>query len=153
MLAGTVGAITQAALPRLVLLGVFGVAALAVLARELGAVGFAVPERRRLVPEQVRLRGPEVGALQFGFEMGTGARTYSPSALPHLVLLAALTVLPFGDALTAAVGWAAGRLAMALVSNAYGPPGAWTAVWTRHRRWLAAVLAVAVVCALCRHLR
>ena len=43
------------------------------------------------MPEDVQhLR--EWGALQFGFEMGTGMRTYSPSALPHLALAAVVLV-------------------------------------------------------------
>jgi len=79
--AAAVGALPQALVPAPVRWAVFGVIALPVLLREAGVLTFAVPQNARLVPEDVQhLR--EWGALQFGFEMGTGMRTYSPSALP-----------------------------------------------------------------------
>ena len=102
--------------------------ALAVLARELGLWRFAVPENARLVPEDVQHRA-QWGALQFGFEMGTGMRTYSPSALPHLVLAAVVLVVPLPVAPLVAAGFAAGRFAMPVLSNAWSDDGAWTAVW------------------------
>ncbi len=40
-----------------------------------------VIQRKRLIPTQVVRKGP-YGALQFGFEMGLGTRTFAPSALP-----------------------------------------------------------------------
>lgn len=145
--AAVVGAIPQALLPGPVRWALFGTAALAVLLRECGLVRFRVPENARLVPEGVQhLR--EWGALQFGFEMGTGMRTYSPSALPHLVLLAVVLVVPFPAAFTCAAGFAAGRLAMPLLSNAWSDDGAWTQVWTRSERVLRPVLALTVVGAL-----
>lgn len=135
------GALPQALLPapvRWVLLGVVG---LAVLLRECGLVRFAVPQNARLVPEDVQhLR--EWGALQFGFEMGTGMRTYSPSALPHLMLLAIVLVVPFPAAFALAAGFAAGRLAMPLLSNAWSADGAWGGVWSRSERVVRPLLAL-----------
>ncbi|MBW0114353.1 hypothetical protein [Pseudonocardia abyssalis] len=142
--AGVVGAIPQALVPAPVRWGLFGVAALAVLLRECGLLSFPVPENARLVPEDVQhLR--EWGALQFGFEMGTGMRTYSPSALPHLVLLAVVLVVPFPAAFAVAGGFALGRLAMPLLSNAWSSDGGWTEVWTGAERRVRPLLALTVV--------
>lgn len=141
------GAVPQALVPELVLRGLFGVAALAVLGREAGLWHFRVPENRRLVPERVQhLR--EWGALQFGFEMGTGMRTYSPSALPHLCVAAVVLVLPFPGAFVLAAGFAAGRLAMPLLSNAWSGDGSWTEVWSGTERVVRPLLAVTTVAAL-----
>jgi hypothetical protein len=141
------GALPQALVPAPVRWVVFGLGAAAVLAREIGLVRFRVPENARLVTEDVQhLR--EWGALQFGFEMGTGMRTYSPSALPHLLLLAVALVVPFPAAFAVAVGFAGGRLAMPLESNAWSDDGTWSTVWERAEPVVRPVLAVACVGAL-----
>jgi hypothetical protein len=112
--AGVVGALPQALLPAPVRYGLFALVAVPVLLRELELVRFAVPQNARLVPEDVQhLR--RWGALQFGFEMGTGMRTYSPSGLPHVVLAAVLLIVPLPAAFALAVGFAVGRLAMPLL--------------------------------------
>lgn len=143
-MAGVLGAVPQALLPAPVRWGLFVLVALPVLGREAGLLRFRVPENARLVPEDVQhLR--QWGALQFGFEMGTGVRTYSPSALPHLVLVAVVLVVPFGPAFAAAAGFAAGRLLMPVLANAWSDDGAWTAVWSRAEPVVRPVLALAAV--------
>jgi hypothetical protein len=128
--AGVLGALPQALVPAPVRGVLFGLLAVPVLLRECGLLRFRVPENGRLVPEGVQhLR--RWGALQFGFEMGTGMRTFSPSALPHLALAAAVLVVPFPAAFVLAAGFAVGRLAMPLLSNAWSDDGSWTAVWAR----------------------
>lgn len=145
--AAVLGALPQALLPAPVRWALLGVAAAAVLLRECGLVRFRVPENARLVPEDVQhLR--EWGALQFGFEMGTGMRTYSPSALPHLVLIAVVLVVPFPAAFAVAGGFAAGRLAMPLLSNAWSADGGWTELWARAETVVRPLLALTVVGAL-----
>lgn len=144
---GVLGALPQALLPAPARWVLFAVAALPVLGREVGWWRFRVPENARLVPEDVQhLR--EWGALQFGFEMGTGMRTYSPSALPHLALLAVVLVVPFPVAFAVAAGFAAGRLAMPLLSNAWSDDGSWTELWTRAEPVVRPLLAVTCVGAL-----
>lgn len=139
--AAVLGALPQALVPAPVRWALFGLVALAVLLRECGLLRFTVPQNARLVPEDVQhLR--EWGALQFGFEMGTGMRTYSPSALPHLALLAVVLVVPFPAAFVLAAGFAAGRLAMPLMSNAWSADGAWTLVWGRSERVVRPLLAL-----------
>jgi hypothetical protein len=122
----------------------FAALSVVVAAREAGLVSFRVPENARLVPERVRDLG-EYGALQFGFEMGTGMRTYSPSALPHLTLLAVITVVPFTGAFVLAAGFAVGRFAMPLLSNAHGTDGSWTTLWNKTRGAVAPLLAFAAI--------
>ncbi|GAA1830433.1 hypothetical protein GCM10009836_05520 [Pseudonocardia ailaonensis] len=142
--AAALGALPQALVPAPVRWGIAGALALAVLGRECGLWSFPVPENGRLVPERVQ-HLKEWGALQFGFEMGTGMRTYSPSALPHLVLLAIVLVVPFPAAFAAGLGFALGRLAMPLLSNAWSDDGAWTAVWARAEKVVRPILAVTCV--------
>ncbi|GAA0937018.1 hypothetical protein [Pseudonocardia zijingensis] len=145
--AGTLGALPQALLPAPARWAVFALVAVPALLRELGLVRFPVPQNARLVPEDVQhLR--RWGALQFGFEMGTGMRTYSPSALPHVVLAAVLLVVPFPAAFALAAGFALGRLAMPLLSNAWSDDGSWTQVWARAERAVRPLLALTCVGAL-----
>jgi hypothetical protein len=145
--AAVLGALPQALLPAPVRWVLFGLVALPVLLRECGLLRFPVPQNARLVPEDVQhLR--EWGALQFGFEMGTGMRTYSPSALPHLALVALVLVVPFPAAFVLAAGFAAGRLAMPLLSNAWSADGGWTELWGRSERLVRPVLALTATAAL-----
>ena len=145
--AGVLGALPQALVPGPVRAGVFGLLALAVLGRECGAWRFPVPENARLVPEDVQHLG-QWGAAQFGFEMGTGMRTYSPSALPHLVLAAVVLVVPLPAAFAVAAGFAAGRALMPVLSNAWSDDGAWTEVWAAAEPVVRPLLACACVGAL-----
>lgn len=144
VVAAILGGLTQHVVPAAVRLGLLAAVATAVLLRETGAVSFRVPENTRLVPERVQGLG-ELGALQFGFEMGTGMRTYSPSALPHLVLTAALLVISLPGAVLLGAGFAAGRLAMPVLSNAYSDDGAWSELWARRARPLAVLLTLTVL--------
>ncbi len=145
--AGAVGALPQALLPAPVRYALFALVAVPVLLREIGIVRFPVPENARLVPEDVQhLR--RWGALQFGFEMGTGMRTYSPSALPHLVLAAVVLVVPLPAAFALAAGFALGRLAMPVLSNGWSDDGAWTQVWAGAERVVRPLLALTCVASL-----
>ena len=145
--AAVAGALPQALVPTPVRTAVFAMAALTVLGRELGIWRFRVPENARLVPEDVQHRA-QWGALQFGFEMGTGMRTYSPSALPHLVLAAVVLVVPLPVAPLVAAGFAAGRFAMPVLSNAWSDDGGWTAVWVAAEPVVRPLLACTCVAAL-----
>jgi hypothetical protein len=142
--AGAVGALPQVLAPAPVRYALFTLVAVPVLLREVGLVRFPVPQNARLVPEEVQhLR--RWGALQFGFEMGTGMRTYSPSGLPHVVLAAVLLVVPLPAAFGLAAGFALGRLAMPLLSNTWSDDGSWTAVWARAEGVVRPLLALTCV--------
>lgn len=113
--------------------------------RETGALSFALPENRRLVPEVVTRKGRILGPVQFGFEMGTGVRTYSPSALPHLCLVFIILFANLEMTIAGAVGFAGARLLMALSSLAYSRDGLWSKQWAEHSMLLARALAGASV--------
>ena len=142
------GGLVQSLIPAAVRIALLGTATLIVLLRELQLIEFPVPQRRRLVAENVTRRGPTAGPVQFGFEMGTGMRTYSPSALPHLLLLAMVLALPPAWSFAAATGFAAARWLRAAASIGYDDDGAWSDAWTGHQRPLSAVSALAVTTAL-----
>jgi hypothetical protein len=77
--------------------------------------------------------------------MGTGMRTYSPSALPHLVLAAVLLVVPLPAAFALAAGFALGRLVMPLLAGAWSDDGSWTLVWARAEPVVRPLLALTCV--------
>ena len=91
---------------------VVGVAVLfcVALARDLGMVRFWMPENRRQVRQTVLRLRPVVGDLMFGFELGTGARTFVPATAPYLVAVAVI-VVPDGpiSGLATGAGFGLGR--------------------------------------------
>jgi hypothetical protein len=50
--------------------------------RDWEIIRFRLPENRRQVPQIVFAKGRSRAALQFGFEMGTGVRTYVTATSP-----------------------------------------------------------------------
>jgi hypothetical protein len=72
--------------------------------------------------------------LQFGFEMGTGVRTFAQSPLPHIVTLAIMLPPGLTEALLAGVGFAPGRLLTAVDM----PAVASERKWERHLAFLIA---------------
>lgn len=92
-------------------------AASVVLVVNLVGLGNRLPQNRRLVPASVLGKATTAPALQFGFEMGTGLRTFSPSGLP---LAAALVGMASGSLLAGLVVWLGfgiGRAAYAIGRN------------------------------------
>jgi hypothetical protein len=69
-----------------------------------------LPEARRQIRAEVFGGGLARGAYRFGFELGTGLRTYSPSPAPYVVSLALLIARPtLGEAFMMAAGFGLGR--------------------------------------------
>lgn len=67
----------------------------------------------RTNPTSIFGLGPRLGSFVFGFEMGTGVRTYLPSSAAHVLLAGLLLVgVDAGTFAIAAVGFGAGRAAM-----------------------------------------
>ena len=81
------------------------------LLRETRLISFPLPQNARLVPQFVT-RVPFWGALQFGAEMGSGMRTYSPTGLPHVMVVAVFLLGGWSEAVLVAAGFAAGRALM-----------------------------------------
>jgi hypothetical protein len=108
-----VGSLVRVPVPAAARPWVVALAAVPVLAAELGLLRLRLPQNARQVPQFVT-GVPFWGPLQFGAEMGTGMRTYSPSGLPHLVALALLLLGSWPTGLAAGVGFATGRALMTL---------------------------------------
>ncbi|PPK67196.1 hypothetical protein V5P93_003534 [Actinokineospora auranticolor] len=141
-----VGSLLRAPVPQPVRWVLIGVALLAVVLRDVRVLRFTLPENRRLVPESVFRLGRLLGPLQFGIEMGTGARTYLPSGLPYVAGLAVLLTAPLSGALWVGVGFGLGRALMTTANLNY--PGDWDEQWTRYANRLAALLGTGFVVAL-----
>lgn len=105
------GSLLRLLLPNVALRVVVFAVLVAVVMREFGVVSFSLPQNARLVPQFVT-REPLWGAVQFGAEMGTGMRTYSPTGLPHLVLVSIALLGSWQGALIAGCGFALGRALM-----------------------------------------
>jgi hypothetical protein len=121
--------------------------AVPVLAAEAGALRLSVPQNARQVPQYVT-RVPFWGALQFGAELGTGTRTYSPTGLPHVVAVAVLLLASWPEALAAGAGFAAGRALMTLGFLAAGDRSAAARAYlgaVPRLRWLFAGLLAVVL--------
>ncbi len=123
------------------------IAALALLAREVGWLAFALPENKRLVPETVFRLGSFTGPLQFGIEMGTGIRTYLPTALAHLSAVAILLVPSASAATAAGLGFALGRCIMVVLAARSVDVQAWEHAWKRNQYLIRPALTAVATCA------
>jgi hypothetical protein len=146
-----IGSLVRAPLPPVGRWAVVGVVLIAVLLRQFGVLSFTLPENRRLVPETVFRLGRHLGPLQFGLEMGTGARTYLPSGLPYVgaAVVAMTASLPL--ALCAGAGFGLGRALMTLSSLRFvdgGDTDGWYQEWRDHARTLAGLTGTAFMVSL-----
>ncbi len=104
---------------------VFATGAL-VLAQESRLIHIKLPANHRQVPQEVFTNGPYRAAMQFGFELGTGVRTYLPSSVPYLLVTALLLLRPpLAVALLAGASFGLGRAAMAIVRTMSPDPEEW----------------------------
>jgi hypothetical protein len=111
-----------------------------VVTETLGLHRGRLPQARRQVPTSIIARGADVGALQFGFEMGTGARTFMPNGLPHLALAYCLLLADPVSSLVVGAAFGAARALMALSRTR--SPDAWDDEWAIHAAKLTRLLAV-----------
>lgn len=95
------------------------------VARDAGVLRLRLPQNARQVPQDVLQRHLARGALQFGFEMGTGVRTYVSASLPYALALGVLLANDAGVALLAGVGFALGRAATPVLRFASGTGEEW----------------------------
>lgn len=76
-----------------------------------------LPETRRQIPSAVFVPGLIGGAWRFGFEMGTGMRTYVATFVPYVLLLALLLAHPtLAQTLLIAAGFGLGRAVPLMIS-------------------------------------
>jgi hypothetical protein len=139
------GSLLRPVMPPTVRAGLIVATALFVLAGECGLHRVTLPHRRAQVPSTVIGTGGRAGALQFGFEMGTGGRTHMPSNLPYLPLVAVLLIGNWAAALLAGLGFGLGRAAMALGRHHSRDTTWWDHQWQRHQRPLRITLTLAAI--------
>jgi hypothetical protein len=84
-----------------------------------------LPQRRQLVQATIISRPPSAGALQFGFEMGTGYRTYSPSSSPLIAGIGVILIGGMVPGLLAGAGFAGGRTLVPLLRPVGARPTRW----------------------------
>ncbi|MDQ3886808.1 MAG: hypothetical protein M3308_07350 [Actinomycetota bacterium] len=142
------GSAVQAVVSPMVAVGLLGALAAFVLAGEFGAHRWLLPHRPVQVPSAVVDQGPELGALRFGYEMGTGMRTHMPSNLPYLVLASLVLLGSWPQGLLSGLGFGLGRSWMALGRHYSQAPERWDGQWRRFEPWLRRVLALTAVTAL-----
>lgn len=100
------------ALPMPVRIGLIGAGVVVVILVRQGVLAHIIrlPEARRLIPAEVFGGDLARGALRFGFELGTGMRTYVSSAVPYFLLLIVLVGRPsLGHAIAIGLGFGVGR--------------------------------------------
>ncbi|MET9023730.1 hypothetical protein ABZV93_27530 [Actinopolymorpha sp. NPDC004070] len=126
------------------------VVAVAVLVglNEFGLLRLRLPQNGRQVPESIGDDGPRYGALHFGFEMGTGVRTYMTTGLPHVLVLAVALCATWPQGLAAGLAFGAGRAAMVLARHAHRDDGHWDGRLAAYDRTLRLLLTFACCCVL-----
>lgn len=121
---------------------------LAVL-REFHVLNIGLPQNSRQIPQEVLAKGPLLGPFQFGFELGTGMRTFVSSSLPYV--LAGVVWLYATDYVTAflvGASFGLGRAAMPAARYWSGSGESWDQRLDSHMSWLPqASLAVGVAAA------
>jgi hypothetical protein len=109
--------------------------------RDLQVLTFPLPENARLVPRLVFNKGERRGALQFGFEMGTGVRTFVSATAPYVLAFGILagSADPVA-AFAAGIGFGLGRWMMLLARLWSGGARAWDRRLNSCVGWLAPVM-------------
>jgi hypothetical protein len=119
---------------RIGLLGAFTI--IAVL-REFHILNVALPENARQIPQEVFAKGPLLGPFQFGFELGTGVRTFVTASLPYVLAAAVwLYATDYGIALLAGVSFGLGRAGMTAARYWSGATERWDERLERRMTWL-----------------
>lgn len=135
-------------LPAALRVGLVAVVALAALADEAMDLGWRWPQNARQVPQDVRRREAKVALLQFGFELGTGMRTFITSKAPY-VIVAVLVAggLSLLQALALGAGFGVGRALMPVTRSWHDPADDWDRRLEQASRPLKVVATAFVGCA------
>lgn len=121
------------------------VLAAAGIARDAGVLPVRLPQNARQIPREVLQTRLLRGTFRFGFELGTGVRTYVPATAPYVVALAVLLVSGgVIAALSAGLGFGAGRALTPVLRYASGDGAWWDHQVQVQRGWLTVGTAVAV---------
>lgn len=115
-------------------------AATLLLATDLGLWRLRLPQNARQVRVAVLEMRDSVGAAMFGFELGTGARTYMTGTAPYLAVLTVALVGGGWEGLLGGVGFGVGRGLLPLDRELRSDRESWD---IQIRTWSAHVLPVA----------
>ena len=125
------GSLLRPLLPGWVRLGLIALLVAVVISNETHLFKVPLPQNGRQVPSTVIADGGRIGAWQFGYEMGTGLRTYMTSSLPHLAALTVAMLASWPYALLTGAAFGAGRAVMPLLRIGWGDAPDWD---QRYRR-------------------
>jgi hypothetical protein len=129
-------------------IGLLVAVALVALADDMLGLGWRWPQNARQVPQAIRHREPRLAMLQFGFELGTGLRTFVTSRAPYVVvgvlLLGGLSIV---EALALGAGFGAGRALMPLTRAWHQATSDWDHRLERASRSLKVTATALVGCA------
>lgn len=120
-----------------------------VILREFHVLNIALPQNARQIPQEVFAKGPLLGPFQFGFELGTGMRTFVSASLPYVLAgVVWLYATDYVMAFLAGVSFGLGRAAMPAARYWSGSGESWDQRLDRRMSWLPhASLAVGVAAA------
>lgn len=141
ILTGTLGGLASI-VPEPVRLWALAPVVAVIMLFELAGRPLSLPQNRRLVPQDVIPRAGFSGPLQFGFEMGTGVRTFTPTALPHLLVLVVVLAGGLGPGLLAGLGFGVGRALMPLSRALSGDPYQWDSKLLASTVWVGRLCAI-----------
>lgn len=129
-------------------IGLLVVVALAALADDLFGLRWTWPQNPRQVPQAIRHRAPRAAMLQFGFELGTGLRTFVTAKAPYVLAgVVLLGGLPIVQALALGAGFGAGRALMPLTRTWHRATGDWDRRLERTSRWVKVTATALAGCA------
>lgn len=142
MAAVVLGSLVRPVVPTPVAIGLVALMTVLVAGQELGLYRLPLPQNARQVPQWIVQAGGRVGGLSFGFEMGTGLRTFMTSGLPHVLVISVLLYAPWPHALLAGLFFGIGRAWMALSRLWFNDPDGWDDRLAEHDRLIRIVLTV-----------
>ncbi|MDX2851173.1 hypothetical protein [Actinacidiphila glaucinigra] len=132
---------------------IVAVALLAAL-RDAGRLTLRLPQNARQIPQDVLRRHLTRGALQFGFELGTGVRTYVSASAPYALAVAVLlSGGSYAPALAAGLGFGAGRALTPALRRLSGNGEGWDDLLARRLSAMTVVCSVLIATVACAGLR
>jgi hypothetical protein len=129
-------------------IGLLATLAIIAVLREVHVLNIALPQNARQIPQEVFAKGPLLGPFQFGFELGTGVRTFVSASLPYVLAAAVwLYATDYGIALLAGASFGLGRAAMTATRYWSGTAEHWDDRLERRMTWLPPAALVAGIVA------
>ncbi|MGW0938459.1 hypothetical protein [Streptomyces sp. NPDC002666] len=130
--------------------GLIVAAALLAALRDAGKLSLRLPQNARQIPQDVLRRHLARGALQFGFELGTGVRTYVSASAPYAMAVAVLlSGGSYAPALAAGLGFGAGRALTPALRRLSGDGECWDGRLAERLSGTTVVCSVLIAAAAC----